>query len=308
MLVAVIMIFVVFSFTGVAVLDVAYNSRAASIETVNNIRVQYVVESAVNEALWLINSGKDSLVNRTADGITSNWNGETEVLTISVDTLDTVSEITLDLTSDTHFERGLASKSGIGSNGYTYGNSDEHAARKFDFMPDVDAAYFATNAIRTENGNERSWNSSDFTDEGIYVFNGNNLTIDGVNLTNSTMVFTGSNITFINCILTAPLPGEGSAPLPALLITDPNANFTVASSNHIEGAIFCAGQINLQDATLTGPVVGEFISLEDNITLMDSGNDAYYTWTVGFGEEDSYDWPKQVGRWTNTKWESSTNG
>ncbi len=308
MLVAVIMVFVLFSFTGVAVLDLATVSSSASLETVHNIKVQYVVESSINEALWLINTGEDSLVNRDENGVITDWNADTEVLTISVDTLGMEAEITLDLAVDTHFKRGLASKSGININGHSCDTADKHASRKFDFMPNVDAVYFETNAINTENGNEMSWSAADFSSEGIYIFNGNNITLDGLNLSNSTLVFTGSNITFINNTITAPVPGEGADALPALIITDPEANFTVSSSNHIEGAIFCAGQINLENATLTGPVVGEFISLESDITLIDTEHDAYYTWTVGFGEEDTYDWPKQVGRWTTTTWEKKLNG
>jgi len=74
MLVAVIMIFVVFSFTGVAVLNVSYLSSSSSIETIHNIKLQHEMESSINEALWIINSGTDSLVNVSSDGITTLWN------------------------------------------------------------------------------------------------------------------------------------------------------------------------------------------------------------------------------------------
>jgi hypothetical protein len=150
-----------------------------------------------------------------------------------------------------------------------------------------------------------SWSVDDFTAEGIYVFNGNNLTVDGLNLANSTLIFTGSNINFINCTITAPLPVAGENALPAIVVTNTASNFTVASSNWVEGAVFCAGQVNLENATLTGPVVGDLINLNSNITFIDNDYDEYFTWAAGFGDVDSYDFPKQVGRWTTTEWGKS---
>jgi hypothetical protein len=305
MLVAVIMIFVVLSFTGVAVLDISYNSRTSSIETVDNIKTQFVIESSINEALWLINTGADSLVNSTEDGVTIIWSAETNILTVAVDTFGVASTVSLDLTADTHFDRGLASNKEIKTNGHSFDLTDNHTNRKFDFMPEADLVYFEANAVNIENGNEMSWSVDDFTAEGIYVFNGNNLTVDGLNLANSTLIFTGSNINFINCTITAPLPVAGENALPAIVVTNTASNFTVASSNWVEGAVFCAGQVNLENATLTGPVVGDLINLNSNITFIDNDYDEYFTWAAGFGDVDSYDFPKQVGRWTTTEWGKS---
>ena len=306
MLVAVIMIFVVLSFTGVAVLDVSYNSRTASLETVDNIKVQYALESEINESLWLINSGEDSLVNEEEDGIITNWDPETEVLTISIDSLGVLTEVNLDLSEDTHFERGLASISNIESNGYSYSTSSTHSSRKFKFMPDVDLQYFIDNAVKIHNGNERSWNKDSLSTEGIHIFTGNNLNVTDINLNNSTLVFTGRNITFSGNTVKAPVPGESEDALPALLVTDSDVVFTVSSANHVEGAVYCAGELKLENATLTGPVVGELISLLDDVEFIDSDYDDYYRWTAGFGDIDSYDWPKQVSRWTTTKWGKSS--
>jgi len=57
MLVAVIMMFLALSFTGVSVLNVSYLSRSASAETIENIKLQYQMESRINQALWQINTG-----------------------------------------------------------------------------------------------------------------------------------------------------------------------------------------------------------------------------------------------------------
>ena len=129
MLVAVIMIFVVFSFTGVAVLDLSTNSSIAALETLNNIEVQYEVESAVNEALWLINTDADSLVNSDVDGITTVWNDSSQVLSITVDKFEIESEVLLDLSEDTHFDRGIAASEGISLHDYDPGLSQAHQLR-----------------------------------------------------------------------------------------------------------------------------------------------------------------------------------
>jgi len=131
MLVAVIMIFVVMSFTGVAVLDVSYNSRTASMATIENIKVQYMLESSVNETLWRINTGVDSLVNTDIDGITTSYNADTGLLTVSLDTLNTEAEITMDLTEDTHFNRGIASENAIPSDIADAGITKDNQGRKF---------------------------------------------------------------------------------------------------------------------------------------------------------------------------------
>ena len=91
MLVAVLMLFVVFSFTGVAVLNVSYLSSANSAETVNNIKLQYATESSINEALWRINTGVDSLVNTNADGIVTLWDETTNILSVNVDKARSIS-------------------------------------------------------------------------------------------------------------------------------------------------------------------------------------------------------------------------
>ncbi|NQV14280.1 hypothetical protein HQ531_02395, partial [bacterium] len=105
MLVAVLMIFVVFSYTGVAVLNVSYVSSSASRETVQNIKLQYAVESQVNETLWRINIGADSLVSETSDGITTLWDATSNILSVNVDMFEMEAEILMDLNEDTHFDR-----------------------------------------------------------------------------------------------------------------------------------------------------------------------------------------------------------
>lgn len=303
MLVAVIMSFLVLSFTGVAVLEVANTSRVVSDKTVSNIELQYDLESAVNAALWRINCGNDSLVNINEDGTICSWDSLNQVLTVSVSNGDMTSEVELDLSDDTHFDRGLASTNLIQFNGYDAGLDKKHQSRVFTFLPQADFEFFETHAVKEHNGNDNAWKADFLDDDGIHIFTGNNLTLESINVQNSTLVFTGRNIVFTGTnTITAPVPVDSASALPALVLTHPDASLTISQGDHIEGAIFCAGTITISDAILTGPIVGETIVLESDIELLDTEYSEFYAWSLGFGAVDEYDWPKQIGRWTSTNW------
>ncbi|MCF7824908.1 MAG: hypothetical protein K9N35_12160 [Candidatus Marinimicrobia bacterium] len=308
MLVAVIMAFVVLSFTGVAVLEVGYSSKSTSLETVENIVLQYEVESSINEALWKINIGEDSLVNFDQDGIICSWDPETQILTVNVDNGDVATEVELDLSEDTHFQRGFASNNTIMTNNFNTGIEEENQLRRFNFLPAVDLEYFYDHKVKVHNGNDASWKDDYLEDEGIHIFTGNNLMIDSVSLENSTLVFTGKGITFTGTnTIKAPLPVDSEDALPALVFLDPDEDFTLSSGDHIEGAIYCAGQLNIENPTLTGPIISKFISLNDDIDLLDDEFSEYYRWTAGFGSKDDYDWPKQINRWNTKSWVRKLN-
>lgn len=303
MLVVVIVTFLVFSFTGVAVLDVAYNSRSAAIETTHNITLQYDMESSINEALWLINTGEDSLVNEEHDGVTCTWDSLSKVLTVNVNRYGMESEVALNLAQDTHFEHGLASSTPIITNGFSTGITGNKGHRKYSFIPEVDLEYFTDNAVKTHGGNDHSWKDNFLDTEGIHIFTGNNLTLDSISVTNSTLVFTGKSITLTGMnYISSGTPTDSTSVLPAIIFTNPDASFTIADGNIIEGAVFCAGEINLGNATLTGPVIGQSISLDGDINLLVDESSEYYQWTQGFGEQDSYDWPKNIDRWSVNSW------
>ncbi|NQV14631.1 hypothetical protein HQ531_04170 [bacterium] len=303
MLVAVLMILVVFSFTGVAVLNVSYLSSSATIDTKDNIKMQYAVESNINEALWRINAGVDSLVNFSSDGVTCSWESSSNILSVSVDNFIMESEILLDLSEDTHFDRALASSTPITTNGYTTLIEDQHQKRQFSFLPQPDIQFFLDNADVVHHGNGASWHEASLVVEGIHVFTGNNLDIADISLNNSTLIFLGKNIIFNGTnVIKAPIPLDSIAALPALMFTNPEANLVLAEGDSIEGAIFCAGSLSLGEVTLSGPVVAQSISLTSNIDFMDGEYEEYFRWTKGFGNQQDYDWPKQIGRWKTLKW------
>ncbi len=305
MLVAVIMVFVVFSFTGVAVLNVSYLSSTNSMETVNNIKLQYAVESTINETLWLINTGADSLVNYSSDGITTTWDSTTQILTVSVDKFQMESEIILDLSEDTHFDRGIAAEEDVYLGDNLLGLSDEHRARgKFGFLPQVDLDYFYDNAVAIHSETGKHWDEETFED-GIHIFEGNYIILEDITIDSGTLVFTGHHIwIWDENHITAP-PPDSTGALPAMVFTNPRQSFTLVSPEGKEtilGAIYCMNTIYLKNGNVSGPIVGRVVSLSEDFDFLDSEYNDYYQWTHGFGEREHYDWPKQIGRWRIRKW------
>jgi hypothetical protein len=172
MLVAVLMVFVVFSFTGVAVLNVSYFSSSTAMETVNNIKLQYEMESSINQALWRINCGTDSLVNYSSGGITTLWNPQLSILSVGIENYQMETEILLDLSADTPFDRAIASNNPINTDGYVADAAAEHEIRQFDELPIVDYGYFLLNTAVIHHGNQSSWSENSMEIEGIHIFLG----------------------------------------------------------------------------------------------------------------------------------------
>ncbi|MBC8193293.1 MAG: hypothetical protein H8E18_12990 [FCB group bacterium] len=325
MLVAVLMMFVVFSFTGVAVLNVAYLSTSTSTETVNNIKLQYAMESSINESLWRMNNGPDSLININTNGIETSFDPLLNILSVKVDKFQMESEILLDLSEDTHFDRALASDETINTNGYETNVDEENRSRFFTFLPEVDIDYFTDNAVaihpesfhKFEGGKGKGKHSDD--DEmadGIHIFTGSYIEFKNMNLANHTLVFTGRYIDFTDRNnIDAPLPADSADAMPALVFTNPDNYFEIeAEGKHYEkedviiGAIYTAGTIVLKKGQVSGPIVGNAISLEpgedfeNHINFRDTEHPHHYRWHKGFKGKKHYDWPKQIGRWKTKSW------
>lgn len=299
------MIFTIFSFTGVAVLNVSALSSAASAETINNIKMQYATESSINEALWRINIGTDSLVNSTADGITTLWDADNQILSVNVDMFQMESEILLDLADDTHFDRGIAAEQTVDLDGYDAGIDEDRQIRSdFEFLPEVDLQYFLDNAVAVHNESWKIWKDNTFPD-GIHVFTGNYITVEDIRITSGTLVFTGHHVSLWgDNDITAPV-GDSLATYPALVFTNPNQDLDIYSPNGnetITGAIYTNGDIDLYNGNVSGPVMGKNVVLRNHFDLKDNENADRYRWTKGFGSRDSYDWPKQIDRWKISKW------
>jgi len=321
MLIAVIMIFVVFSFTGLAVMNVAYLSQTTSMETVTNIKLQYALESEVNQALWHINRGADSLVNIQTDDLTLTWQPENLTLAVEVDRFQMEAEVLLNLTDMHHFDHAIAVSETIEDNGYAPLTEEAHQVREnISFLPEVDLDFFMDNAISVSKKPEQtnSYNgkgkskgkgstSSDdiILADGIHVFTGNGITIQDLRLYSGTIVFTGKNIRFRgDNIIKAP-QADSTGAMPALIFTHPQQTFEMYSDNEAEtiiGAIYCAGEVELHNGNLSGPVIAKSVYLGDDINFLDTEYPLYYQWNDGFGDKNDYDFPKQIKRWKQTKW------
>jgi hypothetical protein len=322
MLVAVLMIFTIFSFTGVAVLNVSYLSNSNSMETINNIKLQYATESSINEALWRINTGVDSLVNTDVDGIVTIWDASLNILSVNVDKFEMESEILLDLSEDTHFDRALASDEAIDTDGNTLNFDDENRSRFFTFMPEVELDYFTDNAVEIHTESWHQWDGGgeeeddeDFA-EGIHVFTGSFIELKNMELENVTLVFTGIYVSFEHQnIITAPTPIDSADAMPALVFTNASNYFEVEAEgknyereDFITGAIYTAGTIVMKKGQLSGPIVGKTVSMADgedyanHIDFKDTEHPKHYRWHKGFKNKKHYDWPKQIGRWKTNKW------
>ena len=304
------MIFTIFSFTGVAVLNVSYLSNSNSMDTINNIKLQYATESSINEALWRINTGVDSLVNTNVEGIATIWDPTLNILSVNVDKFEMESEILLDLSDDTHFDRGIAAEETVDLDGYDPGlDTDQQVRGNFDFLPEVDIQYFLDNATTIHTESFKLWRDNTFPD-GIHVFTGSYLTIEDIRLTSGTLVFTGHHVRFWgNNVINAPL-GDSTSTNAAVIFTHEYQDFEIYSSNAgetITGAIFCKGDITLWNGNISGPILGKNVSLRNNFNLGDTENLNRFRWTKGFGHRDSYDWPKQIGRWKTNKWNKKVN-
>ena len=299
------MIFTIFSFTGVAVLNVSYLSSSNSMDTINNIKLQYATESSINEALWRINTGIDSLVNANLDGISTVWDETSMILSVNVDKFQMESEILLDLSEDTHFDRAIAAEETVDLDGFDAGIDDERRVRSnFDFLPEVDLQYFIDSAVTIHSESWKYWNNETFSD-GIHVFTGSRITIEDCNIASGTLVFTGKYVRFIGGnVINAPL-GDSTSTNAAVIFTHVDQNFEIYSpyaDETITGAIYCKGNINLYNGNISGPIMGKNVSLHSHFNFRDSENSNRFRWTKGFGHHDNYDWPKQIGRWKTNKW------
>ncbi|MBC8376407.1 MAG: hypothetical protein H8E26_10210 [FCB group bacterium] len=303
MLVAVLILFIVFSFTSVADLSVSLASNSGSMESARNIKQQYEMESSINEALWRINSGADELVNLKADGVTIAWDSEKYLLSIGTENRQRESEIQLDLTESTPFSSAIASRTPIQTNGYFADVEEEHPVQQVDLIPTVDPAYFIINRAFIHHGDQTTWSKKDLQIEGIHIFLGNSVEISGLDLENSTLLFLGDDITFRGSnTIKAPAPVDSLPAVPAVVFMNPHTKFTLRYGTHVEGAVFCAGHLDIENAALTGPVLANSVTLTGNVDFRDDLHSDYYRWNMGFGNQHDYDWPKHVGRWRSVKW------
>jgi len=301
MLAAVLSLFMIFSFTGVAALNLSSFTAMETQDAVQNMKNQYTVESAINLSMWRINAGADSLVNYSDGVVTAALDTFTNELSVSIDRYEKLYQVTVDLSASSHFDVALAARDSILLN-----DNDLTADRGmhiFDFNLDVDLQYFYDNAYKVHGNDQKTFQNAQMHN-GIHVFEGNDITLENLELASGTFVFLGTNISFDQDIY---VNADTSMNLPAMIFLNPLENVSMAYNDAgdnfiVNGAIYAAGNIGLTDGQLTGPVMGSVISLNDDMTFTDNvnGNGNHYGWKNGFGNREDYDFDKQIGRWRVT--------
>lgn len=297
-IVAIMITAVIFSATGLGVLNLATVVNLDTQEAVETVQNQVEVESFSNIALWRVNAGGDNLGNFSSGDITSTYDSTAKRLSVIKTTDDETTGVILDLHEDSHFDRAVATKYGIDYNGRTTGHEPGHQLRSdIGFLPQVDMDYLVANAANETWGSSMHIHDDDVV-EGINIFYGNHLDIHNVDLENVTLVFTGWDIELKDDVkIIAPIVGE--QPLPALIFTnESDVHFDQGWGDeiHIEGAIYSTGHIRLHEGSFSGPVVANTARICRDIDMIDSEGE-YYGWNLGFGAYEDYDWPKQVEQW-----------
>lgn len=299
MLVAVLTMFLVFTMSGVAVLNLSTFTALESQNAVQSLKNQYDVESSVNVAMWKINNVSDTFGSYEDGNVTVEYDSLTNELVASIDRFDKTYEIAMDLSDDHHFNRGIAATDSITLNDNNLTVAADHSTRKFNFLPDADIDYFTDNATQVHTGYFKSFSGD--TLNGIHIFTGSFLWLEDM-VVNGTLVFTGRFITFAGS-MTITAQADTNYAYPALVFTNASERVEIgtldpADTDRISGAIYAKGSILLmENAELTGPVIGRVVSLDDDYDFLDSENNKYYKWTRGFGEYGNYSWPKHIGRW-----------
>ena len=300
-IVAIMITAVIFSATGLGVLNLATVVNLDTQAAVQTVQDQVEVESFANIALWRVNAGGDSLANFNVGDISAAYDSDTKRLSVTKTIDEETSGLILDLKEDSHFNRAIATKYGMDYNGgKTAGEAPNHQLRhNIGFLPKVDMEYLVANAAQEV----WLWDEhihDEHVVEGINIFHGSWLDIHNVYAENVTLVFTGYHIELKDdVIIKAPI--IDGVPLPALIMTNPynDTHFDQGYGDeiHIEGAIYSAGHIRLHEGEFTGPVVSRTARLCEDIDMLDDEDPEYYEWNTGFGLFEDYDWPKQIEEW-----------
>ena len=301
-IVAIMITAVIFSATGLGVLNLAATVNLDTQTAVQKVQDQLEVESFANIALWRVNTGGDSLGTFSVGNVSASYDSTLQRLVVTKTTDGETTGLMLDLEEDSHFKRAVATKYGIDFNGgKTTGEDPIHRLRpNMEFLPEVDMAYLVANAAQEV----WLWNEHIHDEdivEGINIFHGSYLDIHNVDKENVTLVFTGYDIQPKDDVkLKAPI--IGGVPLPAIILTNPynDTHFDQGWGDelHIEGAIYSAGHVRLHEGEFTGPVIARTARICRNIDMLDDDGSEYYQWNLAFGNYDDYDWPKQIQEWT----------
>jgi len=300
-IVAIMITAVIFSATGLGVLDLATVVNVDTQKAVQKVQDQIEVESLANVALWRVNTGGDNLGNFSSGDVTAAYDSAAMRLSILRTKDGETTGVVLDLEEDSHFKRAVATQYGIDFNdGKTISEEPEHRLRtNMEFLPQVDWSYLNAHAA------QEIWMWNDHVHqgdlvEGINIIHGSYLDIHNVDMEDVCLVFTGYDIQLKDDVELKAMK-IGGIPLPALILTNQynNTHFDQGHGDEIkiEGAIYSAGYVRLHEGEYTGPVIARTARICRDLDMLDDEGSEYYQWNLGFGNYEDYDWPKQVQEW-----------
>ena len=293
MLAAVLTMFLVFTMSGVAVLNLSSFTAMESQNAVQSLQNQYDVESSVNVAMWKINNVSDTFGSYEDGNVTVAYDSLTNELVASIDRFDKTYEIAMDLSDDHHFNRGIAATDSIELNNHSLTVAADHSSRKFNFLPDADLDYYMDNATQVHSQSFTTFSND--TLYGIHVFTGSLISLHDITVY-GTLVFTGRFVWFTGGMEINAAADENNSNA-ALVFTHSN-QITMLNDVTVNGPIYAKNKIKIYgNAQLSGPVVGKVVELNGDVDLLDTENPQYYKWNRGFGDYSDYSWPKHIGRW-----------
>jgi cytoskeletal protein CcmA (bactofilin family) len=293
MLAAVLTLFMVFSFSGVAVLNLSSYTALENQDAVQSLKNQYEVESSVSVAMWKINA-VDTLTSYTEGAVSVNYDTVASELVVSIDRYDKSYSVSTDIDEDHHFNRGIAAQDSIIWNGHSAGLSDDKKHRKFRFLPEADLQYYMDNAVAVHSENFYTY-ENDTLANGIHVFTGSFISLRNIKV-QGTLVFTGRYVWFLGGNEVEVAVSESSS-MPAMVFTHASQNCSFGDEE-IKGPIYAKNKISIfGDAKLSGPIVARTVELKDNVNILDEENPNYYKWNHGFGNYEDYEWPEHIASW-----------
>ena len=281
--------FAIFSLTGLAALSMAAYYRVETAHSVVHTTNDLALESVLNEALWRINSGPDSLANFTRGDFTVALDSSDTQLSITGPTIS----LTVELEEMHPFNHGVAYRDDIDTSTYSVTVLPGHGIHRFNFLPPVDTAYYRSHAVAVYNGNVTF---DSVMTPGIHFVEKGNVFLKNGSYLNGTLVIMGKlKVVGTEVTLNATTDTSGVY-LPALIVADSTADMTTTPGIIIRGPIYSTGPFDIKGGTLTGPLVGTSIVLSQKLDINDQANEKYYRYPPGFGDVHAYDWPKRIIR------------
>jgi len=288
--------FVVFSLTGLIFISLADQAHLQNVDAIHDYKNHWAVESAINEALWRLNNGPDSLATFQDSTLYSTYNEATMTLTVGTDQWDRPFEVSLEIELDHVFNNTFYTTMPIDTSdpAITF-LSDDIDIQQADSLPTLDTTYYLQNAVEIYPTGAVLF---DTLTSGIhYVKSGvtelkNNTYLEGTLLVLGKLKVVGTNV-----ILKAGQDSSG-AYLPALIVAD-SVTTTAITDITIEGAIISYGSFDIKSGTITGPFIGNDLNVQTSLIIDDQGSDQYYTYYPGFGTPDTSGTAKiiQKGSW-----------